>query len=251
MATTPHQPFGLQHTPSTPMASTPNPTPLGWQAKPLDRITTNAAHRTMTETEVARTNAPLLMRLERRRRASKWQGLAELRESIVECGRWCTLRPEAPHLQQLTPPNLAEPVRPPSPKATEPSQPTQRLQEGYDVEAPLLADPTSGPRVSPGTKGRSGSTQDHASKEKVAPIGVTVIRNGRAEQGFHPDRAAHPGEEEMSKCKHSATAAGSLSTRRSTSTMTMDYPARQEETEVVSPKQAGTPRFRSKSSGHR
>jgi hypothetical protein len=48
-----------------------------------------------------------------------------------------------------------------------------------------------------------------------------------------------------------ATAASSLSTRRSTSTTTVDCPAHQEETEMVSPKQAGTPRYRSKSSGHR
>jgi hypothetical protein len=133
-------------------------------------------------------------------------------------------------------------ARQPSLKAIEPSQPTRRLQEGYDAEAPPLAGPTSGPRVSPGTKGRSGSTQDHASKEEVAPAGVTVIRNGRAEQGFHPGRAAHPSKTETSKGKHSATAAGSLSTRRSTSTTTVDYPARQEETEVVLPKKAGTPR---------
>jgi hypothetical protein len=39
----------------------------------------------------------------------------------------------------------------------------------------------SGPRVSPGTKGRGGSTQEHASKEGVAPEGVTVVRIGTAE----------------------------------------------------------------------
>jgi hypothetical protein len=35
------------------------------------------------------------------------------------------------------------PARPPSPRATQPSQPTQRLQEGDDTEAPPLAGSTS------------------------------------------------------------------------------------------------------------
>jgi hypothetical protein len=35
-------------------------------------------------------------------------------------------------------------------------------------------------------KGRSGSTQEHASKEEVAPVGVIVIRTGNTEQSFHP-----------------------------------------------------------------
>jgi hypothetical protein len=43
-------------------------------------------------------------------------------------------------------------------------------------------------------EGRSGSTQEHASKEEVAPAGVTVIRIGNAEQGFHPGKKPHPGE---------------------------------------------------------
>jgi hypothetical protein len=46
--------------------------------KLLDRVTTNAAHTSMAGAEDARTNVPLLMRLERRREASKWQGLDEL-----------------------------------------------------------------------------------------------------------------------------------------------------------------------------
>jgi hypothetical protein len=56
----------------------------------------------------------------------------------------------------------------------------------------------SGPRVSPGMKGRSGSTQEHASKEEVAPTGVIVIRTSIAEQGFHPGRKPHPDETETS-----------------------------------------------------
>jgi hypothetical protein len=43
-------------------------------------------------------------------------------------------------------------------------------------------------------EGRSGSTQEHASKKEVAPADVTVIRIGNAEQGFHPGKKPHPGE---------------------------------------------------------
>jgi hypothetical protein len=38
----------------------------------------------------------------------------------------------------------------------------------------------------------------HASKEEVAPAGVTVIRIGNAEQGFHSGRKPHPDEKETS-----------------------------------------------------
>jgi hypothetical protein len=38
-----------------------------------------------------------------------------------------------------------------------------------------------------------GLTQEHASKEEVAPTGVTVVRIGNAEKGFHPGRRPHPG----------------------------------------------------------
>jgi hypothetical protein len=48
--------------------------------KLLDRVTTNAAHTSTAGAEDARTNVPLLMRLERRE-ASKWQGLDELGSS--------------------------------------------------------------------------------------------------------------------------------------------------------------------------
>jgi hypothetical protein len=44
------------------------------------------------------------------------------------------------------------------------------------------------PRVSPGTKGgRGGSTQEHASKEGMAPAGVTVVCNSNADEGM-PNR---------------------------------------------------------------
>jgi hypothetical protein len=65
-------------------------------------------------------------------------------------------------------------------------------------------------------EGRSGSTQEHASKEEVAPAGVTVIRIGNAEQGFHPGRRPHPGEKETRSSR--TTAKGSLSKRRSMAT---------------------------------
>jgi hypothetical protein len=59
----------------------------------------------------------------------------------------------------------------------------------------------SGPRVSPGTNGRNGPTQEHASKEEVAPADVTEICNGNAEQGFHPGRKSHHGKTDTSSGK--------------------------------------------------
>jgi hypothetical protein len=44
----------------------------------LDRVTTNNTHKHDQNSELTRTNIPLLMRLERQRKASEWQGLAEL-----------------------------------------------------------------------------------------------------------------------------------------------------------------------------
>jgi hypothetical protein len=46
----------------------------------------------------------------------------------------------------------------------------------------------SRPRVSPGTEGGGGPAHEHASKEEVAPTGVTVVSIGGAEQSFHPGK---------------------------------------------------------------
>jgi hypothetical protein len=77
------------------------------------------------------------------------------------------------------------------------------------------------------TSGRGDSTQEHASKEEVAPAGVIMVRNGSAEQGFHPGKKPHPGKTEMDSGKRSAntTEAGSLSTRRSMPTTSAAAPS--------------------------
>jgi hypothetical protein len=50
--------------------------------------------------------------------------------------------------------------------------------------------------------GGAAPTQEHASKEGVAPIGVTVVRISDAEQGFHPGRRPHPGGTETGGSTH-------------------------------------------------
>jgi hypothetical protein len=72
-----------------------------------------------------------------------------------------------------------------------------------------------------------------------------MIRNGRAEQGFQPARAAHPDETETGNVTN-CNCSKELVDEEDHVNHHRGLPARQEETEMVSPKQAETPRYRSK-----
>jgi hypothetical protein len=96
----------------------------------------------------------------------------------------------------------------------------------------------SRPRVSPGTKGRDGLTQEHASNEGVAPAGVTVVRIGTPSWVFTP-----AGDRTPAKWRRAATRIQrppqKATYRRGGARRPRpwEYPARQEGTEMVTPEQ--------------
>jgi hypothetical protein len=98
-------------------------------------------------------------------------------------------------------------------------------------------------------EGRSGSTQEHASKEEVAPAGVTVIRIGNAEQGFHPGRKPHPGEKETSR-NHRRRQRQLVDGEEYVNHRRWSTNARQEGSRRSRQNRAGRPQLRSEISGY-
>jgi hypothetical protein len=153
----------------------------------------------------------------------------------TESAERCTLRPRASHRWGH---HLREPQSPRSQH--------NAFKKGMTPKHRRWPVRWIGPRVSPGMEGRSGSTQEHASKEEVAPAGVTVIRIGNAEQGFHLGRRPHPGKKETSSSR--TTAEGSLSTRRIMSTTAVGVPPHAKKGPRWSRQSGvGTPRLRRRS----
>jgi hypothetical protein len=110
MATTPHQPFGLQHTPTTPKQAHLTQPLEGGHGVPEPRHNQHHTHKNNQSSRDARTNAPLLMRLERRREASEWQGLAEPRKSTESADDGVHCAPE-PHTGEATISNCHKALR--------------------------------------------------------------------------------------------------------------------------------------------
>jgi hypothetical protein len=191
MATTPHKSFSLQHTPTTPTTKTPSLTTRDGKKvgmEPLDHVTTNTTHtsRTKAPRSPGPTNHSSCAK-KRWHEASEWQGLAELGkvDKSADDGVHCAPKPHTGGATIFESHKALAANAAPSRRKTTPKRRRWPVRQ-------------SGPRVSPGMKGRGGSTQEHASKEEVAPAGVTVIRTGITEQGFHPGRKPHPGETETS-----------------------------------------------------
>jgi hypothetical protein len=137
------------------------------------------------------------------------------------------LRPRASIEQQLTPHNPAENRRGHQlRKSQNPRNQHIAFKKGTTPKRRRWPVRQSRPRVSPDMKGRNGPTQEHASKEEVAPVDVTVFHNGNAVQGFHPGREPHPGGTETgATSSQRTTATGSMSTRRGMSSTTAAVPS--------------------------
>jgi hypothetical protein len=142
--------------------------------KPQDRFTANGKHQhSTTKSEVARTNAPQLIRLEDRRGNGRVQpnlGGVDYRALTV-----MSIAPQGlpPGVEANT--GNASPLNATISKF-DAGQPRQCLQEGNDVVVPPLPDPAKLDQgFSPKPRGRNGQAHDHASKEEAAPVGVAVV----------------------------------------------------------------------------
>jgi hypothetical protein len=149
------------------------------------------------------------MHLEEAARSERMAGPRQTwKEPTEECGQWRTWRPRASHLEQNLiqhPQPRTRPARPPSPRATKPPRSQHSaFKKGTMPKCRRWPVQQNGPRVSPGTKRGRGAapTQEHASKEGVAPTGVTMVRISNAEQGFHSGRRPHPGGTETGGSMH-------------------------------------------------
>jgi hypothetical protein len=164
-------------------------------AYPQERMWAWSHHVTTNTTHTSTTKAPRSPRptnhcscAEKRwHEASEWRGLAELGKVDKSADDGVHCAPE-PHNSGAT---ISESHKALAANAAPSRREATPKRRRWPVQQ-------SGPRVSPGMKGRSSSTQEHASKEEVAPAGVTVIRTDIVEQGFHPGMKPHPDETETS-----------------------------------------------------